>query len=97
MNLLTAAAAMRAAGRSDLIVGMPQDVVIVAAERADARARVEVIEALGRELLCHVTVEDATPRVLASADAPMRKGEQVGLAFRGERLHFFDAASGKRR
>jgi multiple sugar transport system ATP-binding protein len=71
----------------------PPDIELVAPDRGDARGRIEVIEALGRELLCHLDLAEATPdlRVLAPADAELREGDLVGVALRRDRLHVFDA------
>ncbi len=70
----------------------PSDIEITAPERGDARGTIEVIEALGRDLLCHVDLGDASHdvRVLAPADAELHEGELVGIALRRDRLHLFD-------
>lgn len=75
------------------VVGIrPSDIELVAADRGDARGRLEVIEALGRDLLCHVDLGAATAdlRVLAPADAELHEGEVVGVVLRRDRLHVFD-------
>ena len=107
MNLLDAerGADGRIAGDGFAIVGAmgapaklrvgirPQDVEIVAeAEAADARGRVDVVEAHGRELLVHVVIGSAGAaalRVLAPADARITEGDLVALRFRRDRLHLF--------
>jgi ABC-type sugar transport system ATPase subunit len=68
----------------------PPDIEIVAPDDADARGRVEIVEALGRDLLCHVDASGTWVRVLAPADAPVREGDVVGLKVRRDRLHAFD-------
>ncbi|HVK77773.1 MAG TPA: sn-glycerol-3-phosphate ABC transporter ATP-binding protein UgpC [Kofleriaceae bacterium] len=69
----------------------PPDLDLVAVDRGDTRGRIDVIEALGRELLCHIHLDDATPdlRVLAPADADLDEGDVVGIALRRDRLHLF--------
>jgi len=71
----------------------PPDIELVAPEHGDARGRLEVIEALGRDLLCHVDLGAATHdlRVLAPADAALREGDVVGVTLRRAHLHVFDA------
>jgi len=82
------------AGAGEVVLGIrPPDVELVAPERGDARGKLEVIEALGRDLLCHVDLGAATSdlRVLAPADAELREGDVVGVVLRRDHLHVFDA------
>jgi len=82
-----------AAPAGDLLLGIrPPDLDLVAPDGADARGRIELIEALGRDLLCHVAIAPSLPdlRVLAPADAEVREGDTVGLRLRRDRLHLFD-------
>ena len=77
----------------------PPDVELVPPDRGDARGRLEVIEALGRDLLCHVDLGEATRdlRVFAPGDAELREGDLVGVALRRDRLHLFeDTGPGRR-
>ncbi len=77
----------------------PPDIEVVAPERGDTRGRLDVIEALGRDLLCHVDLGEATHdlRVLAPGDAELHEGDVVGVALRRDRLHLFDSSgSGQR-
>jgi ABC-type sugar transport system ATPase subunit len=91
------ALSMAAPDRPLLLGVRPQDVAIVAPERGDGRGRVDVIEALGRELLCHVQLEGGPiVRVLTAADARLAENDLVGLAFAREHLHLFDAEGGRR-
>jgi len=105
MNLMPCAVADGVAHAGELAIAMPAldgaamlgirppDIALVAAGLGDANGRLEVIEALGRDLLCHIDLGTATAdlRVLAPADAELREGELVGVAFRRERLHVFDS------
>jgi len=78
----------------DAVLGVrPPDAELVAPERGDVSGRLDVIESLGRELLCHVDLGAATSdlRVLAPADAALREGDVVGVVLRRDRLHVFDA------
>jgi multiple sugar transport system ATP-binding protein len=79
-----------------LVAGIrPHDVVLD--ERAELRGGVEWIEALGRDVVCHVRLGQAsTLRVLAPPDASPAVGDRVGLALPHERLHLFDEATGRR-
>ncbi len=70
----------------------PPDVELVAPERGDVKGRIEVVEALGRDLLCHLDLGEASHdlRVLAPADADVHEGDLVGVLFQRDRLHAFD-------
>lgn len=62
---------------------------------------VDVVEALGRDVLVHVAVRGATAapqlfRALVAADAPVVPGARVGVRFDPESLHLFDAATERR-
>jgi ABC-type sugar transport system ATPase subunit len=94
MNLIPAAAIPIELPDGAAQLGIrPPDIELVTPERGDASGRVEVIEALGRDLLCHVDLGDATHdlRVLVEADAEVREGDLVGALFRRDRLHAFDS------
>lgn len=86
---------------SRMLLGIrPSDVVLCAPGDGEARGRLDVLEALGRELLCHVRLENgrsgALVRVLAPADAALVEGAEVGLRFPPEHVHLFHAESGRR-
>ena len=74
----------------------PHDVTVVAGEDSDAEARVDVIERLGSELRVHLQLESAPLVVVMPADARVAVDDRVCVRFRRERLHVFDAESGKR-
>jgi multiple sugar transport system ATP-binding protein len=101
---LAAAADLRSGGgpaERPVVVGVrPEDLEIVAAETAELRCRVDVVEPLGRETVLHVLAgpeHDAVlMRVLAPGHAALRPGDVVGLRVRPERLHLFDAATEER-
>jgi ABC-type sugar transport system ATPase subunit len=75
----------------------PHDVEGVGAGDGDADGRVEIVEALGREVLAQVELAAGMAvRVLAAADAGIAEGDRIGLRWRPDRVHRFDAASGRR-
>jgi len=84
----------------DPIVGIrPQDIALVAPHDGDIVGRVELLEPLGGTALAHLRVEglpDQLVRVLVADDAEVAPGAQVGLRPRRDRLHVFDASSGRR-
>ncbi|MBI2895752.1 MAG: sn-glycerol-3-phosphate ABC transporter ATP-binding protein UgpC [Deltaproteobacteria bacterium] len=86
-----------AAPAAALLGVRPRDVEVVDAGSADAVARVDVIEPLGSEMLVHletaVRPPDADLRVLVPPESPISEGETIGLRFRRERIHLFDAAT----
>jgi multiple sugar transport system ATP-binding protein len=89
-------------GRGVVVGIRPEDVEIVSRDDADVRARVDVIEPLGREHLVHLLVDgeqgrDAgVMRVLTAPETHAGLGEKVGLRFRRDRIHLFDAVTEKR-
>ncbi len=77
----------------------PQDIRLAEPADADVTARVDVVELLGSEELVHMRLAGAEDRVLRAVfpeDAAVREDETIGLRFRRDRLHFFDAADGRR-
>ncbi len=91
---IASAATPRAADSRNVVVGIrPEDVSITQRSDADASARVDVVEPLGRETLLHVVLDPPTAeplRVLAPGQIVLALGTQVGLRFQRHRLHFFD-------
>ena len=91
------------AGRRRVLLGIrPEDIDLAAPEKSDLRARIDVTEPLGREILLHLVPADgrlpaATElRVLVSPDTRAEPGELIGLAFRRDRIHLFDAETEER-
>ncbi|RPI53537.1 MAG: ABC transporter ATP-binding protein [Acidobacteria bacterium] len=81
-----------------IIMGIrPHDIEIVSTAEADERGGIEIVEPLGSTLLVHVKT-DTRPhlvRVVVPADTVMAVGAMVGLRMRRDRLHRFDAATGR--
>lgn len=115
------AAREAAAGdRSRVVLGVrPSDISVGVPAEGDVRARVDVVEPLGSQVLVHLEPEateggrglgaDADDRSEVSSEGgeteiralvePERTPDvdrTVGLRFRRDRLHLFDAASGRR-
>ncbi|HZM15969.1 MAG TPA: ABC transporter ATP-binding protein [Candidatus Krumholzibacteria bacterium] len=80
--------------RQDVIVGIrPEDMEVRDTSGADLRARVDVIEPLGRETLLHLVLDTPTDeplRVLAPGQVAWVPGAAVGVRFQRQRFHFFD-------
>ncbi len=75
----------------------PADVALTAPEPGGLRGAVDVLEALGSTLVAHVRSDTgALHRVSTPAETKLAVGESVGLALVPERLHFFDAETGRR-
>ncbi|HSM62275.1 MAG TPA: ABC transporter ATP-binding protein [Longimicrobiales bacterium] len=89
-------------GATDLpvVAGVrPEDVLLAAPDdgAVHRRAPVRRVEALGRELLVHVEGPDHLPWIVrAPADHVVRVDDTVGLCLVTERVHVFDAATGRR-
>ncbi len=77
----------------------PQDIRVAEPPDADATARVDVVELLGSEELVHLRLAGAKDLVLRAVfpgDVAIEEDETIGLRFLRDRLHFFDAADGRR-
>jgi multiple sugar transport system ATP-binding protein len=86
---------------TNVVMGIrPHDVELVPAQGAEMTARVDIIEPLGNALVVHVELiaenNGSKLTVVTSSELEIAVGNHVGLRFRSERLHLFDAESGKR-
>jgi ABC-type sugar transport system ATPase subunit len=85
--------------REGAIAGIrPHDVELAGTSDGDERGRVEVIEPLGSTVLLHLRLDrrpDVLLRVLVSSDASISADQAVAVRFRPDRLHFFDAGTGR--
>jgi multiple sugar transport system ATP-binding protein len=84
-----------------VIVGVrPHDVAIVTREVGEAVARVDVVEARGSELLVYLRLGaeggGGELRVVAPPELELPVDTVVGVRFSRERLHWFDARTGRR-
>jgi ABC-type sugar transport system ATPase subunit len=101
MNVLT-----RGLGALDVphgrVLGIrPHDIKLVDAEGrdADAMVTVDLVEPIGSEQHVHVTHDEPGGQkliVVSPPDRLLRVGGHIGVNFRRDRLHMFDAASGRR-
>ncbi len=88
---------LAAPGRSLRIGVRPQDLRLVEPEKGTLCARVEVVEALGGTRIVHAALDSGVRvSVVEAGTAPSRRGERVGIEVPHERLHVFDAESGRR-
>ena len=79
----------------------PHDVELSPAKSGDAQARVDVVEALGNSLQLHLEILGGVGgphplRVVIGADSRVAVDDRVGVCFRPDALHLFDAANGAR-
>jgi multiple sugar transport system ATP-binding protein len=82
---------------AEVVVGVrPEHLVLD--DGSTLRATIAVIEALGHErhLVCRRPDDSLVIVRIDGADGRHQVGDEVGLAFRAEHLHLFDAASGSR-
>ena len=99
MNLLTGPMAPLGIDAATIAGIRPQDVEMGAPAGADLAAAVDLVEPLGAELRVHLRLRepDGTSIVATTTpDAAVAPGDIVGLRFRRDRLHLFDAATGVR-
>ena len=85
--------------RRGAIAGIrPHDVELAGAADGDETGRVEVVEPLGSTQLLHLRLDrrpDVLLRVVVSSDASIGADQPIAVRFRRDRLHFFDAATGR--
>ena len=81
----------------DVILGIRPEHIAIGAE-VPLRARVEEIQpwVTARAQIIRVRLDESTCVVRAGEEVPVRVGDLVRLCFDEERLHLFDAQSGKR-
>ncbi len=71
----------------------PEDILIGDGEHS---ADVRVVERTGHESIVRLDAEGTPLIARAPGDTPISAGETVRFALRGERLHLFDASTGRR-
>lgn len=76
----------------------PQDIVLVGPAQADISAMVEVLQPLGNEMVLQLRIAGEGGQIssVQSSETSVSAGDQVGLHFRRDRLHLFDAKNGRR-
>jgi multiple sugar transport system ATP-binding protein len=84
-----------------IVLGIrPQDMQVVGDAAADLLGRLEMTQFLGNEQICTVRLVNGSHDQIVSAVAPARlvrnPGGRIGLKCQYDRLHFFDAATGRR-
>ena len=83
-----------------LLLGVrAHDIELVPADRADAMGRIEIVEPIGHASVVHLQVDALRGdlvRVVVPADAPTALGELASFHLRRDRLHVFDARTGRR-
>jgi multiple sugar transport system ATP-binding protein len=75
----------------------PQDIEFVELAKADVAALVEVLQPLGSEKIVQLRLpKGGEISSVQSSEARVSAGDQVGLRFRRDRIHLFDAKNGRR-
>jgi len=77
-----------------LTVGVRPDDVLLGS--GPHRALVKVVEPIGHESIVLIAAEGTDLTVRIAGDTPLKAGETVPFDVRGNRLHVFDAESGRR-
>jgi multiple sugar transport system ATP-binding protein len=101
MNFLPGDMLPNPARRGHTTLGVrPHDLTLVQRGSGDLDAWVDVVESRGSELLVYLRLgaagDGAELRVVTPPEPAIEAGEVVGVRFDKERLHWFDAESGKR-
>jgi ABC-type sugar transport system ATPase subunit len=86
--------------RSALVLGIrPRDIAIVEPGRGDALARIDLVEPLGHEVVIRARLDQGrgpSVTIVVGNDQVRAPAEAVGVQFRRDRLHLFDAGDGTR-
>ena len=95
-----AAGRVDAPNGADLLLGVrPHDIELVADGSRDATGRVALIEPLGASAVVHLDVDRTSThlvRVVVPDAPPLTFGDVVAFRLRRDRLHIFDARTGRR-
>jgi multiple sugar transport system ATP-binding protein len=83
---------------ASLLVGVrPRDIAIVDPAEADGVVHVDVVEPLGDEVLVRTrNAAEQRPLTVVVDAGRVSVNDRIGLSFRRDRLHFFDADDGHR-
>jgi multiple sugar transport system ATP-binding protein len=98
LNATASALAVDPGDASRIIIGLrPHDIDITSSGGGDVDGTVELIEALGAWTTMHVRIgaDPELVRVAALSGQTARSGDAVGIRFRRDRLHVFDAETGR--
>ena len=99
MNIWPPGTVVRTEGERRLVGVRPHDIELTPADGGDVAGRVEILEPLGPTMLVHVRIDDASEsraRIVVPANTRIAIGDRIGFSVRRDRLHFFDATSGRR-
>ena len=80
----------------EVVIGIrPEDFTLPADGAPCLQAQVEVVEPLGSDTLVHALAGEAMVTARMKPDLRPKVGDAIRLGFHRDRLHFFDAASGR--
>ncbi len=83
-------------GEGAVVLGLrPEDVWPVAPEAAQLRGVIDTVMPQGSDQFLGVRIEGAMMFLRVGKDARVREGETIGFALNPQRLHVFDAATGR--
>jgi len=83
---------LRKSTTSTVTLGVrPEDIVITKGKEPNGiKARVDVIEPMGRELVATLVIEDAIMKMVVPSNKLLRVGDKLKIKFKKERLHIFE-------
>ena len=99
MNIWPPGTVVRTEGERRVVGVAPHHIGLTPADGGDVAGRVEILEPLGPTMLVHVRIDDASEsraRIVVPANTRIAIGDRIGFSVRRDRLHFFDATSGRR-
>ena len=86
-----------AIGRAVDLAVRPEDLAPASAAEADLTGHADVVEALGSAVVVHArSAAGSSFRVVLSPDEKLRAGDPVRVRMRRDRVHLFDAETGRR-
>lgn len=81
-----------------LVLGIRPEHIMISEEKLPngIKAKVEVIEPLGREYVLSISVKEKPITVLTELKKPIKPGQEIWIKFDKEKIHIFDKESEKR-
>jgi len=76
---------------STVILGVRLEDVIIAKEKEPngIKARVDIIEPMGRELIATLLIGNAQVKMVAPSDRPLHIGDKINIKFKENKIHIF--------
>jgi multiple sugar transport system ATP-binding protein len=89
------AAALSRTGKSEVVLGIRPEELILSSEGPGLRGTVSFVERIGARTIVHLAAADATMRAVADNSVPVTIGDRVTVTPSPKSIRLFDPASGR--